>query len=80
MEGIFQTLSTPTLWIMNSDPFVGYTILGVLLCIALIMAGLALAKMRLSPLWVLLLLVPFVAPLSFWVLAYIKWPVDKTNA
>jgi len=74
---IVTWLTIPTLLLLNLPPFIGYTILGLLVMTTIILNGLALAKMRFSPLWAVLLLVPYLQIALFWLVAYKKWPVEK---
>lgn len=77
MMEILNILGAPTLWILNQPPVIGYTALGLLICTALIACGIALAKLRLSPLWVLGMLAPIASIPLLWILAYKKWPQAK---
>jgi hypothetical protein len=74
---LLATLSAPTFWLFSQPPAIGYTILGVLLMLALIAWGVALAKMRYSPLWVLVLLVPVLVIPALWYIAFARWPIEK---
>lgn len=77
MMNVMDASLTLTRALMALPPALGYTLLGLLLMAALVLGGLALARWRLSPLWVLLLLVPYANVIGIWILAYARWPVDK---
>lgn len=52
----------------------GHLIVGVLLTYSMGLGGWVLVRAGRSPLWVLLMLVPYLNLLGIWVLAYIRWP------
>ena len=60
--------------ILSLEPWIGYTLLGVILTYTLVLGGWTAAKAGRSPLWGLLLLVPYVNVLAIWALAYARWP------
>lgn len=82
MTGFLDLLAAPSLWLLRKPPFIGMTIVGLLLCAGLIMSGLAIARLpmarRRSPLWALAILVPPVPVILLWILAYKKWPQPQT--
>ena len=74
IKNSLDAFAFPTVWLLNQPPVIGYTALGLVICAALIVCGIALAKLRLSPLWVLGMLVPIAAIPLLWILAYMQWP------
>ena len=72
-------LMAPTAWLLAQPPVVGYTLLGLIVCTAIIIVGLALAKLRISPLWAVTIMLPVVAIPLLWVLAYKKWPTPTAR-
>lgn len=78
MMDFLDLLAAPSEWLLAQPPFVGMTIIGLLLCAALVATGLAIVKLpgarRRSPLWALALLVPGLPVILLWVLAYKQWP------
>lgn len=74
-----DALSQPLNWLFAQPPAIGYTILGVIMMAAIIIWGVALAKMRFSPLWVLIILVPVLVIPALWYAAFAKWPIEKAH-
>lgn len=79
-------LSGPTQWFLGHSTNVALLVIGVLLMIEMIIWGAFLAKVRFSPLWVLLLAAPYLYPsmvtaslliIAFWILAFKRWPIEK---
>lgn len=67
--------------IFGLTPWIGLSLISVTLVYAIVLGGWVLAKAGRSPLWVLLLLVPYVNVLAVWAFAYARWPfVDGVNA
>lgn len=60
--------------ILSLDPWIGYTLLGVILTYTLVLGGWTAARAGRSPLWGLLLLIPYLNVLFLWGLAYAHWP------
>ncbi|MBP2301991.1 hypothetical protein [Azospirillum picis] len=61
--------------VVNSlEPWQFYLIISVVLTYTLVAGGWVLAKAGRSPLWILLLLFPYVNILAVWAFAYIRWP------
>jgi hypothetical protein len=50
------------------------TAYGIALTAMMAFGGFILVRIGRSPVWVLLLLVPFVQPLAIWYFAYHRWP------
>jgi hypothetical protein len=65
--------------VLGLEPWLGYLIIAVCLTYLLVMGGWALARAGRSPLWVLLLLVPWVNLAAIWVFAYIRWPAEDMD-
>ncbi len=70
-------LAAPTMWLLAQPQYVSMTIIGLLICAAMITCGIAIAKLRLSPLWSLAILAPYVPAVLLWILAYKQWPQKK---
>lgn len=60
--------------VLGLEPWLGYLIIAVILTYTMAAGGWVLAKAGRSPLWVLLLLVPYVNVIAIWVFAYARWP------
>lgn len=75
---ILDVFNASTSWLLALNPALGYTLMGLLLTALIGTAGFALARLRLSPLWALTLLVPLLGVIMLWVLAYCRWPADVT--
>ena len=65
--------------VLGLEPWLGYLIIAVCLTYLLSMGGWVLARAGRSPLWVLLLLVPWVNLAAIWVFAYIRWPAQSAQ-
>jgi len=58
-----------------------YLVIAITLTYGLVLGGWVLAKAGRSPVWVLLLLVPYVNVIAVWAFAYARWPfVDGARA
>jgi hypothetical protein len=79
MIALLDLLHAPFMWFFQQPPWIGYTIVGLLLFYALGMAGFILARLGIKPLWALTLLVPWVNVAALWWLALGKWPVQKKS-
>lgn len=77
IDALLTALYAPTAWLLTQPPFISGTALGLLAMITIILSGLVLAKMRFSPLWCLLLMVPYLSVALLWLVACIKWPVER---
>lgn len=65
--------------VLGLEPWLGYSIIAVLLTYALSAGGWVLARAGRNPLWVLALLVPWVNIVGLWWFAYARWPAqDET--
>lgn len=60
--------------VLGLEPWLGYLIIAVVMTYTLTLGGWAVAKAGRSPLWILLLLIPYVNVLAFWAFAYVRWP------
>lgn len=60
--------------VLGLPPAIGYAIVGVLLTYSISLGGWVLARAGRSPMWVLLLLIPYVNVLAVWYFAYSRWP------
>lgn len=65
--------------VLGLEPWLGYSIIAVLLTYVLSAGGWVLARAGRNPLWVLALLVPWVNIAAIWLFAYARWPAqDET--
>ena len=62
--------------VLGLEPWQGYGVIAICLTYVLSMGGWALARAGLSPLWVLLLLIPWVNIVAIWAFAYARWPAE----
>lgn len=63
------------------EPWQLYLFISLVLTYSMVAGGWVLAKAGRSPLWILLLLIPYVNVLAVWAFAYIRWPfVDDRRA
>jgi hypothetical protein len=60
--------------VLGLEPWLGYLIIAVILTYTLAAGGWVLAKAGRSPLWILLLLVPYLNVVAIWAFAYTRWP------
>ncbi|AWK87800.1 hypothetical protein [Azospirillum thermophilum] len=56
------------------EPWQLYLFISLVLTYSMVAGGWVLAKAGRSPLWILLLLIPYVNVLAVWAFAYIRWP------
>lgn len=68
----FELLQSMPMWAAN-------LMLGLLLAGLLSASGFVLARLGRSPLWALLLLVPMVQIIAYWVFAYKPWPRESAK-
>ena len=55
-------------------PWLGHLIIGLYLVALIAFAAIVLVKMRVTPIWALVLLVPLGNVIGAWLLAYARWP------
>lgn len=60
--------------VLGLEPWLGYLIIAGILTYTLSIGGWVLAKAGRSPLWILLLLVPYLNVVAFWAFAFARWP------
>lgn len=51
-----------------------YLIKGIIVLVLLVSGGVAIGKMGRHPIWALLLVLPWVPFIVFWLAAYTRWP------
>ena len=56
------------------EPWLGHLIVGLYLVALIAFGAVVLVKIRITPVWALLLLVPLGSIVAAWVLAYARWP------
>lgn len=56
-----------------------YLVAGIAVLVLLISAGIAIGKSGRNPSWALLLLLPWVQIILFWLWAYKRWPARDPN-
>ncbi len=61
-------------WLNGLEPWLANLIVGLLIVARMALGAVVLIRAGLSPLWVLLLLVPFIEVIAIWVFAYTRWP------
>lgn len=66
--------------VFGLPPWGFYTIISVLMTYWISIGGWALARAGRSPLWVLLLCVPWVNVVVVWMFAYARWPALEVDA
>ncbi len=76
---MLDALHQPFLAFMQAPREWAYLLLGILITYAMGAGGFALARLGLSPLWVLSLLVPFLNLAAIYRLAFMRWPREKTE-
>lgn len=74
---ILDALYAPQAWFMGQSRYISLTIIGLMIAMALTLAGFILARLGYKPLWALLLLPPNVNVIGLWLLALIKFPIEK---
>lgn len=60
--------------LLTLEPWLGHLIIGLYVVALMLFGGIVLAKARQSPLWVFLLLVPYVSVVAVYVFAFVRWP------
>lgn len=60
--------------VLGLEPWLGYSIIACLLTYFVSAAGWVLARAGRSPVWVMLLLIPWVNVAAIWAFAYTRWP------
>lgn len=61
-------------WLWTLDPVLMHTIYGIVLTAQIGAAAFILARTGRSPVWALVLLVPFVSIVAIWAFAFARWP------
>ena len=79
MIEFLNLINGSTAWLLSLNPALGYSIMGLLLAVLIGVAGFACARLRISPLWALALLVPYVNVIIIWILAYSRWRIHNTS-
>lgn len=79
MIEFLNLINASTAWLLSVPPALGYSIMGLLLTILIGTAGFACARLRISPLWALLLLVPYANVIVIWILAYSGWRIHNNG-
>lgn len=74
---LLDILHYPTAWFYHLPEWIGYTLLGLMMMLALTAGGFILARMGIKPLFVLFLLIPVVQIVVFWILAYAPWQAER---
>ena len=74
MTELGRLLEAPAAALLHLPPWLGYFLLGLLLTYMIGTAGWIIARSGRSPLWALLLLVPWVNVVAIWLFAYCRWP------
>ncbi|NDE90729.1 MAG: hypothetical protein EB059_06275 [Alphaproteobacteria bacterium] len=76
---ILDALYAPLAWFMGLNQYFSMTVVGLMIAAALAIAGFVLARMGYKPLWALLLIVPTANVIALWVLALVRFPIEKTG-
>ncbi len=63
--------------LLHLPPWLGSIVVGVQLTLKVGIGGWLLARTGRSPLWVFLLLVPYVDLVALWLFAYAGWPAER---
>ena len=79
LKPILDALYVPQAWFMQLSPYISMTIIGLMIAAVLTLAGFILARLGYKPLWALLLLPPTVNVIGLWLLAFIKFPIEKNK-
>ena len=61
-------------WLSTLDPWVSHLIIGIYIVAVMGFGAAILVKVRRSPLWVFLLLIPYLGIIGIWLFAYARWP------
>ncbi len=56
------------------EPWLFNLIMGLLIVATMAFGSIVLVKARISPIWVFLLLIPYVGLIGLWLFAYARWP------
>lgn len=79
MIEFLDAINSTSAWLLAAPPALGYTIMGLLLTATIGTCGFALARLGRSPLWALVLLVPFASAIGIWILAYCRWRIHNSD-
>ena len=61
-------------WLMGLEPWLANLIVGLYIVAMMAFGSIVLVKARISPIWVFLLLVPYLNLIGLWLFAYVRWP------
>ncbi len=56
------------------EPWLFHLIMGLQIVATMAFGSIVLVKARISPIWVFLLLVPYLGLIGLWLFAYARWP------
>ncbi|MEM1400892.1 MAG: hypothetical protein AAGF58_13460 [Pseudomonadota bacterium] len=68
------------MFLTDLPPWLANLIIGIDIVALMGFAAFACVRARISPLWVLGLLIPIINVALIWLAAYVRWPVDKQAA
>lgn len=74
MDTLLAVYGAPWQWLSQAEPWLTMLIISLILTAKLSFGGWVLAKSGRSPLWILLLLLPWVEVPGLWIFAYGPWP------
>lgn len=76
VSGLLALYTAPMAALMHLPDWAGHVIVGVQIAVKMGLGGWVLARTGRSPLWILLLLIPYAELAALWVFAYARWPAE----
>jgi len=76
MNDLLAFYAAPVDLFLHLPPWIASVLLGVQIAAKIGLGGWVLARTGRSPLWILLILVPYAEVVAVWVLAYCPWPAE----
>lgn len=76
MTDLLSLYTVPIDALLHLPEWAAHIIIGVMIALKIGLGGWVLARTGRSPLWILLLLVPYAELIGPWVFAYAPWPAE----
>lgn len=80
METLLAVYGAPWTWLTQQEPWLSMLIISLIVTAKLSLGGWVLAKAGRSPLWILILLLPWAEVPVLWFFAYSRWPSLPVSA
>jgi len=76
MRDLLALYAAPVDVLLHLPEWAGHIVIGLTIMVKIALGGWVLARTGRSPLWILLLLVPYADLIGLWVFAYSEWPAE----